>query len=400
MRVIYTAQEKLTLDRAPSYQIFHTLRGVWEAGVEVRFVTPWPARLVRKQCENLTGREFPDGLEVVSLGSGPDLPGVARLWPSQVWSGIAARLQRYLRTVGCREPDAVVYTRNRRAAAVLSKADFPPVVFEYHEPQSVVLAEEGGNSGSRSNVDRIREEEEKALENAAALVTVSQAHVEESKDLYRYAGRQWVIPNGADPTIFSVPDSQRRPLPGHLLYIGSIKPWKGLDFLLEAIARVPTARLTICGGTQGSQPWQDLSALVSRLGIADRVRMVGTLPQQDLRPHLASAMAGVLPLNGKYSIAERYTCPLKLFEYLCAGLPVVATDLPSVRNIVAHEREALLFEDRNVNSLVESLSRLMTDAALAQRLASRARETSFQHTWRRRGERIVQVCETVLREAA
>ena len=400
MRVIYTAREKLTLDRAPSYQIFHTLRGILETGVDVRFVTPWPARLVRKQCENLTGRAFPDGLEVVSLGPGPDLPGIARLWPSQVWSGIAARLKRYLRTVRCREPDTVVYTRNRRAAAVLPKADFPPVVFEYHEPQSVVLAEEGGNTGSRSNVHRVRREEEKALENAAALVTVSRAHGEESKDLYRYAGRQWVIPNGADPTIFSVPDAQRRPLSGQLLYIGSIKPWKGLDLLLEAMARVPTARLTICGGNQGSQPWQDLSSLVSRLGITDRVRMVGTLPQQELRPHLASAMAGILPLNGEYSIAERYTSPLKLFEYLCAGLPVVATDLPSVRNIVAHEREALLFEDRIIGSLVASLSRLMTDGALAERLARRARETSFQHTWRHRGERIVRVCEAVLMDAA
>jgi glycosyltransferase involved in cell wall biosynthesis len=396
MRILYIASEKLTLDRAPAFQIFHTLRGVWEAGGVVRFITPWPVRLVRERCELLTGREFPEELDVVSLGPGPDLPVLARLWPSQVWSGIVARLQRYVQKV--RDPDLVIYTRNRRAVAALPPSSCPPVVFEYHEPQSVVLAEEEGRGGAHPGLERVRKEERQAFANAAALVAVSQAHAAEADQLYQFNRRQWVIPNAADPTIFSVPAAARRPRPGHLLYIGSLQPWKGLDLLLRAVARVPAVRLTVCGGKPDSPAWRETAAQIDTLRVTDRVRMVGIVPQHNLRPYLKSAVAGVLPLNGTYSLASRYTCPLKLFEYLCAGLPIVATDLPSVRDIVEHEREALLFEDGNLHSLTRTLTRLVNDPSLADRLSARSRQTAAEHTWLRRGTRIINACQMALAE--
>ena len=398
MRILYVAREKLTLDRAPAFQIFHTLRGICEAGGGVRFITPWPVRLVRERCEALTGREFPAGLEVVSLGSGPDLPILARLWPSQVWSGVVARLQRYIQKVHRREPDLVIYTRNRRAVAALPPASYPPVVFEYHEPQSIVLAEERGHRQDDPVVEQVREEERQALANAASLVTVSQAHADEASGLYQFNGRQWVIPNAADPTIFSVPETAWRPRPGHLLYIGSIQPWQGLDLLLQAVARVPGARMTVCGGKPDTPAWREMTAQIDALGIANRIRTVGIIPQQNLRPYLASAVAGVLALNGKYSLAARYTCPLKLFEYMCAGLPVVATDLPSVRSIVQHEREALLFEDGNLHALTRTLARLINDPTLAARLSVQARQTAAENTWQQRGARIIDACQTALKE--
>jgi len=392
MHVVYLSLEKPTLNRSAALQTLHTVRGLVLAGAKVTYVSPWPVRRIAAMCQAITGKPIPPEVEVVSVGPGPDLPVLVHLWPAQVWKGIAARLNRLTR--GLNPLETVVYTRCRRIAANYARHAAPPLVFEYHEPQSLTLVSPD-EAAVGWRVPAIEAEERRALRRAAGLVTVSHAHHAEAPKLYDYRGPRWLIPNAVDLNTFASAAEERRPTPGKFVYMGGLEHWKGLELALAAIARVPQARLSILGGTVGSEPWNHLVALAQRLSLGERVQFHGPVPQLGLRPHLASATAGLLPLDGSYALAARYNCPLKLVEYMAAGLPVVASDLPSVRELVTHDQEALLTPDGDVTALADALARLCSDSELAARLGAAGRKCAEQHTWLARGQQILAACTEV-----
>lgn len=333
--------------------------------------TPWPERRVRESVRALTGRDLPDDLEVVSLGPGPDLPVLARRWPTPVFGGIRARLERFLRA----RPGAILYTRARRAVAEVAADAAPTVVYECHELH-----------GTRA------EEERRAVARAAAVVAVTAGLAE---DLRRERGCRApieVLPNAADPAIFAIPEGERRVEAGRFVYMGSLHAWKGVALALEALARVPGATLDVCGGDLGGREAAALAAQARRLGIEARVRLHGALAQPALRPVLARAAAALLPLDAAHPIAARHTSPLKLFESLVAGVPVVATDLPAIREHVRPGENGVVFAPGDAASLAAVLGAIASDPALRDRLARGARASGAAHTWRRRGERVIELC--------
>lgn len=392
--IIYFAREEPVAGRAPALQITHTLDGLAQAGASVQFVTPWPAARIRQFHQHATGRALPAAIDIVSIGNGPDLPLLWRSWPSPVWSGIRRRLRRHLSRCAGRA-GCVLYTRNRRVAADLADAGVP-VVFECHELRALTMAQRDHLQSEHRRIGAVRREEMRALANVRMLVTITRPLADDLLIEYSYRGPLRVIPDGVDPALFAVPPQQRRPQPGRLLYIGSLLAWKGIGLALGALRAVPEATLDICGGKPASRDWKTLEDAARRLGVSGRIRMHGTLPQAQLRPLMTQAVAGFLPLDGRYAIAARHTSPLKLFEYLCAGLPVIATDVPSVRDIVANEREALLFPDGDEASLARAMQRVLTDTDLAARLSTAARATAQDYTWQRRGQRIVEACTAAL----
>jgi glycosyltransferase involved in cell wall biosynthesis len=92
--------------------------------------------------------------------------------------------------------------------------------------------------------------------------------------------------------------------------------------------------------------------------------------------------------NPRSAISSAFTSPLKLFEYMASGRPIVASDLPSLREVLRHEENALLAEPGNPQALVAGIQRIKDDAALGQRLAAQARADVAQFTWARRAERL------------
>ncbi|MET0512695.1 MAG: glycosyltransferase, partial [Thermoleophilaceae bacterium] len=98
--------------------------------------------------------------------------------------------------------------------------------------------------------------------------------------------------------------------------------------------------------------------------------------------------------------APTYFSPLKLFEYLAAGLAVVAADIPGVSDIVGTDG-ALLMAPGDANALAAAVAVLTADAGERARLSRKARALAAQHTWERRARRILDaVGELSLREGA
>jgi glycosyltransferase involved in cell wall biosynthesis len=102
---------------------------------------------------------------------------------------------------------------------------------------------------------------------------------------------------------------------------------------------------------------------------------------------LADASILVLP-NTPSAISERYTSPLKLFEYLAMGRPIVASDLPAIREVLTHEQTALLVPAGDAAALAAAIGRLADDRVLAGRLASNAAALAPHYSWEARAERL------------
>lgn len=142
--------------------------------------------------------------------------------------------------------------------------------------------------------------------------------------------------------------------------VGRLDVQKDLDLLLHAVAGMEATQLVLIG--DGPQR-QDLRQLATQLGIADRVTFAGWV--DDPGPLLATCDAFALP-------SRHEGFPLAVLEAMARHVPVVATDVGSVRDAVVHEETGLLVPPGDVDALRVALQRVLDDASLAVRLADNA----------------------------
>jgi glycosyltransferase involved in cell wall biosynthesis len=104
---------------------------------------------------------------------------------------------------------------------------------------------------------------------------------------------------------------------------------------------------------------------------------------------VAAARCAVIPL-GTDLLARRFTSPIKVFEYMAAGTPIVAADLPTIREVLTHEKSALLYQPGNAGSLAEQIRRVLADNTLAQSLSNAAAAELVKYTWDERARQIIE----------
>jgi glycosyltransferase involved in cell wall biosynthesis len=247
---------------------------------------------------------------------------------------------------------------------------------------------------SASKLARLAKRESFVWRHADGYVTIT--HGLASAHNARFGGRARVavVPDGTR----LVPPGTRpaRPLaPFTVAYAGHLYAWKGVDVLLEAIARVPDVRCLIIGGQEKEPDLDRLRTLATRLGIEGRVAFRGHVPPWAVPDALAQADILALP-NPASAISTHSTSPLKLFEYMAAGKAIVASNLPAVREVLTDEVTALLVTPGDREALAAGVRRLMGDAGLRGRLADAALEAVAEYSWDRRAERLEALFTEVL----
>ena len=164
------------------------------------------------------------------------------------------------------------------------------------------------------------------------------------------------------------------------VYTGHFFPWKGVDTLVEAAADLPEDwRVFVVGGIE-----PDLGRIRDLARADERIEVVGHLPARDAAVYLAAADVAVLPNSGAAEISARYTSPLKLFEYLASGRPVVATDVPAIREIVESGRSALLVDPDDPGALAAGIQLVASDANLREKIALGGLEIAHENSWNSR----------------
>jgi len=198
-----------------------------------------------------------------------------------------------------------------------------------------------------------------------------------------------VLPNGVDPSRFhpDVPPEavrRRHDLDGAFVvgFLGSLRPWHGVDFLLDAAAAARSAMPSLRVLVVGEGP--ELPAARARaddLGIGKVVVFGGWIDHEEVPAHLAACDVVVAPYP---PIEPFYFSPMKVVEAMAVGRAVVAPDLPALATLLRHEENALLYRPGNLAHCVETLVRLERDEPLRRRLGERAaKETLAERTWDR-----------------
>jgi len=289
---------------------------------------------------------------------------------------------------------AVVFTRDLQLADLLLRArGRARVVYESHAVESVLYEERGqvygtGEAPRAKKALRLRRREERVCRRAAAVITTTTGIASSLREAFGPRERVAVIPNGCDlPERTPSSPATRPPV---VLYAGQLYPWKGVDVLVDAVARVPEARLVILGGIPGEADFGRVQARAEALGIGDRVEMRGLVPQPEVAGELARARVVAVPVR-RTEMTLRHTSPLKAFEAMAAGRPILASDLPSSREFLRHGENAWLVAPDDPAALAAGLARLLEDDALSARIARAAFEDAVAFSWDARARRLMAV---------
>ena len=177
-----------------------------------------------------------------------------------------------------------------------------------------------------------------------------------------------------------------------VLYAGSLYAGKGGDQILLAAERMREAKFVLLGGRDFEVA--RLKERAARLRLSN-VELTGHVPHASIPAYLSAADILVAPftadgrdVGGKVIIP--FASPIKLFEYMAAGKPIVTSNVGAIPEILRHEENALLSPPGSVDDLVQNISRLLNDAALSERLGTAARECVRLYSWEKRVARVLE----------
>jgi glycosyltransferase involved in cell wall biosynthesis len=397
MKLLYLADIRFPMERANGIQTIETCHALAREGVEVELVVRRSDDRTEGECLDFYGLPETEHLRLRRLS----IP-----FPGTLAAQLVFAAKSMFLAMGCRAD--LLYTRDLMLADHAIRSTFwhrLPVIYEAHT-SSAAFSEEyprlykGARPPSRFKLSRLRRRESRVCRRASRLVTITE-------ELERFLDRSYgslapteVIPDGAR-VVDEIP-SLREAEPGdpiRVTYIGQLYPWKGVDVLLEAAKELPDNELVIVGGLPPEPDLDRTRALAGKLSVSDRVVFRGYLPPTELEEERRSADIFVIPLL-ESTTSRHFTSPLKLFEAMAAWRPIVASDLPSIREVLTDEVNALLVPPGDPKALARAVRRLSEDRELRARLACRAGEDVRKYSWDERGRKIVQLLRRTLEEKA
>ncbi|MFV2067334.1 MAG: glycosyltransferase family 4 protein [Pirellulales bacterium] len=234
-----------------------------------------------------------------------------------------------------------------------------------------------------------------AMRAATVIVAVSEELAARLDRLPEAVGRVHAVSNGVDPDRFEI-GALRRGCTGRTAYrvgfVGTLKPWHGIPTLLDAFARlhgqVNTSRLLIVGDGPGRD---ELLSVLNAFptSLREAVEWTGAVQPAKIPGLLASMDVAVAPYGES---DDFYFSPLKVYEYMAAGLPVIVSRVGELRRLIEHGRSGLSCPPGDAVALAEQLIRLHRDPVLRGKLGDAGRAVVMErHTWRAKLEQILEL---------
>ena len=366
MKLIYLANIGLPSRWAHEIQIMKMCEAFASSGTEVELVVPRRARNIKDDFHNFYGVKNNFKItQLFCLDLDPDSVGRFNFWVRLASFLISAKI--YLSGIKF----DILYTRER--ATGLFFIDF---MLEVHTLPG-----------------KIKNSHKKTWQKAEFLVALTSfikkdlisCGIDEKKIL--------IASDAVDLTEFDLNISKEEAreklgLPQDkklIVYTGNffVPEWKGADILMESAKYVrPDCIFILIGGNEA-----ELERARNQFSVGNIV-LIKRQPHKQIPYYLKAADVLVLP-NKKGDVnSEKYTSPMKLFEYMASGRPIVASDLPSIREILS-EGNAIFVEASSPKSLAEGIEKTLSDEVIAQKISQQAFEDVQEYSWEKRAKKIL-----------
>jgi glycosyltransferase involved in cell wall biosynthesis len=204
-----------------------------------------------------------------------------------------------------------------------------------------------------------------------------------------------IISNGADVNRFHPEAQALFGLPRkYALFFGALSPWQGLDLLLEAVNSDDWPRgitLVVAGDGGGRK-------LIEEAASEGKLRYLGRVPYNDIPGLVANSFCSLIPkVDEGLGYAETGLAPLKLFESMACGVPVVVTDFPGMADIVRRENCGVVIPQKDGKALARAVAKLSAEPELSGEMGARSRSAAVrQHSWAGKARETFDLIQQVL----
>src|SRR5215207_1094257 len=384
-RVLYTAFDIVTSPKGASTHILHNIRGLVNGQFDIHLLTPndglLPSedsiegarvtRISQDLTQNFLARATHFGKAVlIHLTLNPNYDVVHY---RNVWDGLA-----------------VAQNKKRFGYKTLFEVNgLPSVELKYHYPGI-----------DPDLLSKLKEQEIATLHLSDAIICPSNVTRDYIASLGLSRKLVTVIPNGVSASDFSA-----SPLPVRegripvLLYIGTLADWQGLDVVIKSLPKIlenQPVQLRIVGRGRSRQK-KLLSKQIRKLGLEGSVIVQAAVPHHEIPALIAESDICIAPLGLNDRNVTQGACPIKVLEYMASSRPLIASNMPIVRELVREDVDALLFSPNDPDDLARKVLLLLNDFELSERLSVSATERALsKFTWHRAQKKLLKVYEKLL----
>lgn len=178
-----------------------------------------------------------------------------------------------------------------------------------------------------------------------------------------------------------------------ICFVGGLVHWHNFDLLLHAVKEVQETFSNVVMMFIGDGPLKDhIKESAKNLALqSDSILFVGKVPHTDVPVYLKLADIAVIPETNDFR------SPIKMFEYMAMGLPVIAPRKPTIEVAITHEKEGLLFDTGNYRSMATMIIQCLSKPGFANELGENAKQKVFkQYSWERHAEHILRVSSYII----
>ena len=371
MKLIYITNARMPTEKAHGIQIMKMCQAFTLTGLEVKLVVPWRFNKIKKSPfdyysirKNFRIKKLPS-LDIIPLG----IPKIC-FWIQNLTFALSLFL--YL-IFGKAD---IIFSRDLFSLWFLSFFK-KNLIYEAHTfPGHFFLYE-------------------KVFRKAKAVITITQKLKELLIEQDIPANKILVAPDGVDLEEFDIKESQEQcrqklnlPLDGKIIgYVGQLKTMemeKGIAGLIKATRKVKNT-LCLVGGQESDIV--GYKKMASKMNLTNNILFIGQVRHCLIPYYLKSFDILVMPFPWTKHYAY-YMSPLKMFEYMAAQKPIVASDLPSIREIL-NDNNAVLVEPDNPQSLAKAINQTLKNPDFSAKIAAQAYQDVQEYTWQKRVKKIL-----------
>lgn len=287
-------------------------------------------------------------------------------------------------------PDCILITRSLSLLPLLIpfKKKYPSIkiIFESHDYYS------GFNKSQKKSVQRLKNYfREKLFLPACDALICLQANQEQLYNAVYPNLKTFVLPSGC----MNLQAAQSNDKLFSAVYIGSFDIHKGVGDLLKIWENWENSPPLILIGGRNRQDIEQLRSQIAKLNLSEKVELIEWKKPAVLPVFVAKAQIGLLPLQNTF-FNRNLTFPLKLMDYISAGLPVVACKLPTIDAILTDGQDSILLTDFSAENVRKALTNLMGKPRLYHKLKENVSALQKEYSWLRRAEKTCDIISKLL----